>query len=581
MGIDSTQINTIRNCLNDIRTEFAKSTSEQSTVMSIFSDNIDVDSIMIESNYTTGKLIHEIEELGRNPYRVGKTSESKNFKLSDMDIEVPQKIDISDFSEENLKKRYPSDKYTISTKMEGRIGYLTIKNKSTGAPVLILAVLTKENKEEFYRMEITNYDKAGEELKTSSYDGSGNLQFSNVSSIKCSEYASLINQEICAKRFFGIIPTAGKNLESLIKDITPNTAASVINSYDYDDESLISAIFSERGLSAKKRYKLAKHIIDAVVTKVREKNKNNADDLIDRIYKELEHQRDRWLPMNSENIDRYLKSLINGYSYKAAGLNGKLDGEFLQGETGDCWLLAGIKSIMNNPKAKEALEKNIKVLDNGDVEVTLMANNKTYKVTKEEIDHYKDYSDGDPDIRAIEIAVKKYKGIRDIWGGSAAEAFEILLGHGNLKMGTDKSIIDKIKSKEYLVTLVTGKHLAKIFNKYQKQTATDERSNDVKIYNHHSYSVLDADDNYVYFSNPHDSKDVLKMTTQDFLDMDENIGYLKLDDIGKEQFIYDETLYIIRNGLIGIGIGSIIQHRKQLINIAKKGGEFLLGMLKR
>ena len=96
-------------------------------------------------------------------------------------------------------------------------------------------------------------------------------------------------------------------------------------------------------------------------------------------------------------------------------VNGKIDKDFSQGDAGDCWLLAAIKSISMKEKGQKVLNDSIKIDKNGDVTVTLKGGHKSYKFTQKEIAARTDLSLGDMDVRAIEMAVDQY--IKDMGYG--------------------------------------------------------------------------------------------------------------------------------------------------------------------
>ena len=136
-----------------------------------------------------------------------------------------------------------------------------------------------------------------------------------------------------------------------------------------------------------------------------------------------------------------LKNRIKAGSRKNTSItkpNGKIDEDFKQGNTGDCWLLASIKAISSRPKGLRILNDSIKVNNDGSVTVTLKGVNKTYTISKEELESNIQLSRGDGDIRALEIAVNKYfeekRGLGDqldINGNRMFVAYYILTGQGD------------------------------------------------------------------------------------------------------------------------------------------------------
>jgi len=90
--------------------------------------------------------------------------------------------------------------------------------------------------------------------------------------------------------------------------------------------------------------------------------------------------------------------------------DGKIDTNNIHQEgTGDCWLLASILSATNkNQKGLEYINNILSVDSNGNVTVELKGVEKKYVISAEEIEKSNHLASGDPDIRAIELAVDKY-----------------------------------------------------------------------------------------------------------------------------------------------------------------------------
>ena len=95
--------------------------------------------------------------------------------------------------------------------------------------------------------------------------------------------------------------------------------------------------------------------------------------------------------------------------------NNPADGEignFMQG-TSDCWLLSSLNALGDNEKGREILKNSISTDENGNISVKLNGVNKIYVITKADMDaaimDSKNYSVGDKDVLAIELAVKKFR----------------------------------------------------------------------------------------------------------------------------------------------------------------------------
>lgn len=217
--------------------------------------------------------------------------------------------------------------------------------------------------------------------------------------------------------------------------------------------------------------------------------------------------------------------------------NGKVDENFKQGSTGDCWLLAAVKAITLEPKGQKILDDAIKVDDKGNVTVFLKGVNKKYTFTPAEIGQNTQMSKGDLDVRAIEMAIDKYfneqKGVSgflnrgDFSGGfsindgnSSHVAFELLTGKGGRNVfgntvGRAKDIIitdndiDQY-NKPNRVTCVANSLKGKDLN------FTDGNGNKQTLYRKHVYSVHSSDDKNVYVINPWDTSKIISVPRETF-----------------------------------------------------------------
>lgn len=94
---------------------------------------------------------------------------------------------------------------------------------------------------------------------------------------------------------------------------------------------------------------------------------------------------------------------------KKAFINGKISCS-MQGQYGDCWLLAGINSLSDTEQGRKIIKDSITTDDKGNVTVELKGVGKKYTFSQSELlKAYKNGAKGDYDVKAIELAVKEYR----------------------------------------------------------------------------------------------------------------------------------------------------------------------------
>ena len=232
------------------------------------------------------------------------------------------------------------------------------------------------------------------------------------------------------------------------------------------------------------------------------------------------------------------RKIVTNAQNKKIDQNGLIDRDFEQGNVGSCWLLSSIKSLASNSQTAQMLNANITIDEEGNTHVKLLGPNKTYIVTREELLSHSDYSMGDYDIRAIEIAVNKYlleERKEDVDGGTQFDAMNILLGNSITTITTagdtnlleiknnkfEKALNEKIIEK--LPELIKNKNLVwglalglSVSENIEGEIIGENRSTTLSI--RHGYGVVDIDKDYIYISNPHDSKKTIKVLLKDIID---------------------------------------------------------------
>jgi len=108
-------------------------------------------------------------------------------------------------------------------------------------------------------------------------------------------------------------------------------------------------------------------------------------------------------------------------------------GSFAQGNTRDCWFLAGLKIIASKEEGAKCIKDSIK--NNGDQTYTIKfkgAPDKTYTVSEKELVERAEFSFGDKDVKILEIAADKWRkethksSLDD--GGYFSDAKSLILG---------------------------------------------------------------------------------------------------------------------------------------------------------
>ena len=173
-------------------------------------------------------------------------------------------------------------------------------------------------------------------------------------------------------------------------------------------EGLLTAIQGEFGLKQSTRNSLIKQIV-----KVALEDKDSGTK--SRISKDIsQHPKDTYkvevdLYRASNSADGDLRNPKLNEAKLNTTKNKTFKGQVKQGRTGDCWLLAGLNSIIANPSALKQLEKQVKYdPKTGNYSVYMNGLKQTYVVTKEDLKNYTAISSGSEKVNAVEIAMDKY-----------------------------------------------------------------------------------------------------------------------------------------------------------------------------
>lgn len=233
--------------------------------------------------------------------------------------------------------------------------------------------------------------------------------------------------------------------------------------------------------------------------------------------------------INMKRLEADFKKIINRSDTLKTAIpampNGKIDQSFKQGQTGDCWLLAGIKSLSMTPQGQKILDNAVKVDKNGNAVVTLKGVGKTYTVTARDLKCSNELSTGDTDVRALEIAMDRYfretvpNGSADIDGNTVGKALKLLgdpnktqelAGAKGVYAGVNYLFQAKMKNKA-AVTGMSGNINPNDIKAY------NEKGERVKMYNAHAYSIKSVTADSISLINPHDTAHTITMSMEQYL----------------------------------------------------------------
>jgi len=345
-------------------------------------------------------------------------------------------------------------------------------------------------------------------------------------------YKSLSNKEVSNQN--------SKELVQNIHRLTQDNYKFALTQFDNADLPLTDAIMDTSHLSLEEKKKCMKHLVD-VGQKTSDLGNQRSDDIIPNMKEVIKKYETSDL---NETEKRRLTADFRKILYRSDTLkteipirpNGKLDGEFQQGNTNDCWLLAGIKGLSMTKEGKTVLENAIKPDGKGNVDVTFKGIGKTYKITARDLKGSNELSSGDSDIRALEIAMDRHfretlpDGVADINENSVSKAFELLADPKKTKsaQGYDgvSQIIDEIQK-----TGMKGKASVTGMSGDIDPTdidAVNENGDFVEMYTCHAYTLKGVDKEYAYLINPHNSSETIKIPLEQYK---EKFNLLSLTDV--------------------------------------------------
>lgn len=329
------------------------------------------------------------------------------------------------------------------------------------------------------------------------------------------------------------------NTEKLVQEIhglDPQSYKFAFQSFTASGLNLPDMVMNSKHLSEAQKKQCLDHMVK-VGKDVANYGNQRSDDVIPKM-QDLVKKYDTKTGLNENDKKRLsadFKKIVNRSdtltTKKPERPNGKIDRNFKQGQTGDCWLLAGIKSLSMTPQGKAVLDKSITVDEKGNATVNLRGVGKTYTITARDLKGSNELSSGDADVRALEIAMDRYfreelpEGSADIDGNRVGKALELLGDPGKTtsgyRMRGSVMGVDPKDIMEYIKDNGMAGHAAIAGMTPDVDTrgmgATDTRTGEkVDIYTSHAYSIKEIKDGQVYLVNPHNTRNTIKMPYQSF-----------------------------------------------------------------
>ncbi len=247
-------------------------------------------------------------------------------------------------------------------------------------------------------------------------------------------------------------------------------------------------------------------------------------------------------------------------------IDGKID-ETMQGLVNDCGTLSGLNALSYSEAGRKAIKDAISQDENGVITVKFKAVNMEYTITPEEMDETS-ASLGDGDMKAFEIALKKYrKDIRDGKVEINKDIPEIIYQEGIFDNPLEGG------SGEQIMSLLTGNKSNSFFNRLLKRSFTDEgkkrkeafdnfledfekkpekyaatvnfekMDEDKGITLNHEYAVKKIDGDNVVLVNPWDSSKETVISKDEFLSSFMSITTIEVE---KKESVYNKISNFFR-----------------------------------
>ena len=241
--------------------------------------------------------------------------------------------------------------------------------------------------------------------------------------------------------------------------------------------------------------------------------------LLDEYIKLIQAKLDADYKAELKNEAQRIKDIYNSYPIKEQDIDSEEFGDFKQGNARTCGILSTLKSAISTENGKQKVHKMLQIDKNNDgslKSITVTIQGKKYCLDAETLKNDTFYSQGDLRIKAIEMAVVKWtkeNSIDMLYGWDANNGYHILFGDAQNAGGPNLNHADSC----YIESLQKNPNMKGTAGNGSKlYSAFTEKGEKVPIAENHSYSVLKADSQYVYISNPWNSSVPLKMYIEDF-----------------------------------------------------------------
>ncbi|MDD3668848.1 MAG: hypothetical protein PHX68_00920 [Alphaproteobacteria bacterium] len=226
---------------------------------------------------------------------------------------------------------------------------------------------------------------------------------------------------------------------------------------------------------------------------------------------------------------------------------GKMEMPTCQGSAGNCRTLSTIEAILQTPEGQKIIEESLRVNEDGSVDVVFKGDpTKTYHIMPTDLltaETSGQFSRGDADMRALELAVKQYfdnRGVsfENISGFELVRLQSLLLGKtgGNLmeqvqwnQGWNQERIMDSFNDPGMIRTTGIAANQSTFKPQGDKIQVYDHNSGqNVNLLTEHEYSIVGSDKNFVYIKNPHDATTPIAISRSDFKKINQDIAGKKI-----------------------------------------------------